>query len=202
MTDRSRLPEPDDRLNPVKLLETRRFEDDRGWFCETYSEATAAAAGIGARFVQDNNSMSRRVGTVRGLHFQIPPRAQAKLVRCVRGAIFDYAVDLRKGSPTYGLHVAAHLTGENGLQLFVPIGFAHGFVTLEPDTEVAYKVSDIYAPDYDAGVAWDDPDIAIAWPLPATGVVLSDKDARLPRLADLTSPLVYDGRPLRRLREG
>lgn len=202
MTDRSRLLEPNDELNPVKLLKTCRFEDDRGWFRETYSEATAAGAGIDIRFVQDNNSMSRRVGTVRGLHFQLPPHAQAKLVRCVHGAIFDYAVDLRKGSPTYASHVGAHLTEENGLQLFVPIGFAHGFITLEPDTEVAYKVSGVYTPSCDAGVAWNDPDIGIAWTLPATGAILSDKDAHLPRLSDFTSPFVYDGQPLRRIAQG
>lgn len=182
--------------NPVILLKAPRFGDARGWFSETYSEARAAAAGIDVRFVQDNQSFSAFKGTVRGLHFQRPPHAQAKLVRCVRGAIMDYAVDLRRGSPTYGRHVAAKLTAEGGEQLFVPVGFAHAFVTLEPDVEVAYKVSDVYAPECDGGVIWNDPTIGIAWPLPASGPVLSDKDQRLPTLSDFDSPFEYDGHPL------
>lgn len=194
-----RLPEADAISNPVKLLCPPRHEDSRGWFQETYSEARLRDVGIEERFVQDNSSLSRAVGTIRGLHFQTPPHAQAKLVRCVNGAILDVAVDLRVGSPTYGSHVSVILSGLNGLQLYVPIGFAHGFVTLEPNTEVAYKVSDLYAPECDGGLAWDDPDIAVDWPLPTTGSVLSPKDAALPRLADFSSPFVYDGCPLRRL---
>ncbi len=182
----------------VRLIETRRFADDRGWFAETYVEARYVALGVDARFVQDNQSASTFVGTIRGIHFQSHPHAQQKLVRCVRGRIIDYAVDLRKGSPTYG-HVAyAELSADNGRQLFVPIGYGHAFVTLEPDTEVAYKVSDVYAADCDGGVAWDCPDIAIDWPLPATGPVLSDKDKGLPRLADFDSPFEYDGEPMAR----
>lgn len=163
---------------------------------ETYSEAAAQAAGIDARFVQDNQSFSAFEGTIRGLHFQRPPHAQAKLVRCVRGSIMDYAVDVRRGSPTYGQHVAAKLTAEGGEQLFVPVGFAHGFVTLEPDVEIAYKVTDVYAPDCDGGIVWNDPAIAIDWPLPPSGAVLSDKDKTLPTLAEFDSPFEYDGRPL------
>ena len=178
------------------LLRPRRFGDARGWFMETYSEAAAAAAGPDVRFVQDNQSFSATEGTVRGLHFQRPPHAQAKLVRCVRGSIMDYAVDVRKGSPTYGRWVSAKLTAESGEQLFVPVGFAHGFVTLEPDVEIAYKVSDVYAPECDGGVAWDDPLIGIDWPLPISGAVLSDKDKSLPPLAELDSPFEYDGRAL------
>ncbi|MFN3352098.1 MAG: dTDP-4-dehydrorhamnose 3,5-epimerase family protein, partial [Brevundimonas sp.] len=135
-------------------------------------------------------------GTIRGIHFQSPPHAQAKLVRCVRGRIIDYAVDLRKGSPTYGQVAFAELSGENGRQLFVPVGYGHAFVTLEPDTEVAYKVSDVYSAECDGGVAWDCPDIGIDWPLPPSGPVLSDKDRALPRLAEFDSPFAYDGVPM------
>ena len=182
--------------NSVRLIKTKRFGDDRGWFSETYSEARLAAEGIHQRFVQDNQSGSTFVGTVRGLHFQRPPHAQAKLVRCIRGRIIDYAVDLRKGSPTYGQYVSAELTAENGSQLYVPVGFGHGFVTLEPDTEVAYKVTDVYAPDCDGGIVWNDESIGIDWPLPETGVVLSGKDQTLPTLAEFDSPFIYDGAPL------
>ncbi len=140
--------------------------------------------------------MSAQVGTIRGIHFQRAPHAQGKLVRCIRGRIMDYAVDLRRGSPTYGRHVSAELSGENGDQLWVPIGFGHAFVTLEPNTEVAYKVTDVYAPDCDGGVIWNDPIIGIEWPIPASGPVLSDKDGKLPTLSDFDSPFDYDGRPL------
>lgn len=180
----------------VRLLKPRRFSDDRGWFMETYSEVATAAAGITERFVQDNQSFSVFEGTIRGLHFQRPPRAQGKLVRCIRGSIMDYAVDLRRGSPTYGHHVAARLTEVGGEQLYVPIGYGHAFVTLEPNVEVAYKCTDVYAPDCDGGVLWSCPDIAIDWPLPASGPVLSDKDKILPTLAEFDSPFEYDGRPL------
>jgi len=180
----------------IVLVETRRFGDARGWFSETYAEAKYAALGIDLRFVQDNQSYSGFAGTVRGIHFQTAPHPQAKLVRCVRGSIIDYAVDLRKGSPTFGKHAFAELSAENGRQLFVPVGFGHAFVTLEPDTEVVYKVSDVYAAACDGGVAWDDRDLGINWPLPASGPVLSDKDKVLPRLADFDSPFVYDGVPM------
>lgn len=178
------------------LLKPRRFADERGWFSETYSRRAAAAAGIADAFVQDNHSLSRPLGTLRGLHFQLPPRAQGKLVRCPRGRIMDYAVDIRRGSPTYGRWLAAELTAENGHQLFVPVGFAHAFLTLEPDTEVAYKVTDDYAPDHEGGIRWDDPDLAISWPLPAPGPVLSPKDAVLPPFSAFDSPFPYDGEPL------
>lgn len=186
---------------PVRQIRGRRFGDLRGWFMETYSEVTAAQAGIDIRFVQDNQSFSAAEGTIRGLHFQRPPHAQAKLVRCVRGSIMDYAVDIRRGSPTYGQWVAARLTAEGGEQLFVPVGFAHGFITLEPDVEVAYKVSDAYAPDCDGGIVWNDAAIGIDWPLPPSGPVLSDKDQHLPTLAEFDSPFEYDGQPLAPLPE-
>lgn len=182
---------------PVRLIEPKRHGDARGWFSETWSEAALAAFGIDRRFVQDNHSYSRAAFTLRGLHFQLPPFAQAKLVRCTRGRVFDVAVDLRGGSPTYARHVAAELSAENGRQLFIPAGFAHGFVTLEDDTEVQYKVSAPYAPAHDTGLAWDDPDIGVAWPLPPGGrPLLSLKDEALPRLASFESPFDHDGHPL------
>lgn len=183
--------------SPVRLIQPRRFGDARGWFTEVYSEPAFAALGIECRFVQDNHSLSVPQFTLRGLHFQTPPRGQDKLVRCIRGRIFDVAVDVRKGSPTYGQWVGAELSAENGHQLFIPIGFAHGFLTLEPDCEVSYKCSDIYAPDNDGGVRWDDPAIGIEWPM-TDGIApeLSAKDAVQPLLADFDSPFAYDGRPL------
>lgn len=182
----------------VYLVHPKRFGDSRGWFTEVYNEERFAEIGISCRFVQDNHSMSAPAGTIRGLHFQTPPFAQAKLVRCVRGSIFDVAVDIRAGSPTYGQWVGAVLSAENGDQLFVPAGFAHGFVTLEPNTEVVYKVSAPYAPANDAGLLWNDEDIGVNWNLP-DGVepVLSDKDQRQPRLAEFESPFSCDGTPMR-----
>ncbi len=182
--------------NPIKLIKPRRFSDDRGWFSETYVDTRWAEAGVDVRLVQDNHSYSAPTGTIRGIHFQKPPHAQAKLVRCIRGRILDYAVDLRAGSPTYGQHVSAELSAENGHQLFIPVGFGHAFVTLDPDTEVIYKVSDYYAPDCDGGVRWNCPDINIHWPLPASGPVLSAKDETLPTLAEFDSPFQYTGEPL------
>jgi len=167
------------------LVAARRFGDARGYFSETYSRRDFAALGIAEELVQDNQSRSAAIGTLRGLHFQIPPRAQAKLVRVLRGRILDVAVDLRPGSPTYGRHVAAELTPENGLMLYVPVGFAHGFVTREAETEVTYKVSDTYAPECDRGLAWDDPALGIAWGVAPGQAVLSDKDRRWPILAEL-----------------
>jgi dTDP-4-dehydrorhamnose 3,5-epimerase len=180
----------------VMRIIPKRFEDPRGWFSETYQRDRFRAAGIDADFVQDNQSWSKPAGTLRGIHFQTPPHAQAKLVRCLKGRIWDVAVDLRAGSPTYGEWVAAELTAAGGEQLYVPSGFGHGFLTLEPETEVAYKVDAFYAPDCDAGFAWNDPDLAIAWPLPGPVPELSDKDARLPAFKDFVSPFAYDGRPL------
>ena len=183
-------------MHTVRLVETRRFVDERGWFAETYRQDRLAALGIADSFVQDNQSMSMAAGTLRGIHFQSPPRAQAKLVRCLKGRIWDVAVDLRRNSPTFGRCVGAELSAANGRQLYVPIGFGHAFVTLEPDCEVAYKVSDFYAPDHDAGVCWDDPDLAISWPVDKAAIRLSPKDAALPLIKDFDSPFDYDGHPL------
>lgn len=167
------------------LIATRRFVDARGHFAETYSRRDFTAFGIAEELVQDNQSFSASPGTVRGLHFQLPLRAQSKLVRVLRGRIRDVAVDIRSGSAGYGRHVAVELSAENGLMLYIPAGFAHGFATLEPDTEVAYKVSDTYAPDCDRGLAWDDPALGIDWGIAPEAAVLSDQDRRHPRLADL-----------------
>ena len=181
--------------SPVQIIAPRRHGDARGWFMETYSEPAMAARGVACRFVQDNHSFSRPRFTLRGLHFQTPPHAQDKLIRCLRGRIFDVAVDVRGGSPTYGHWVGAELSAEDGRQMFVPAGFAHGFLTLEDDTEVAYKVSDLYAPACEGGVAWNS--AGIAWPMPeGTTPALSDKDEILPALAAFDSPFSYDGRPL------
>lgn len=169
------------------LVTAKRFGDHRGFFLETYSARDFAALGIPDVFVQDNHSLSASPGTIRGMHFQLPPHPQAKLVRVLRGAILDIAVDIRRSSPFCGRHVAVELTAENARQLYVPVGFAHGFCTLTPDTEVAYKVTDVYAPDCDRGIAWNDPDLALPWPFGPEAVQLSDKDRRAPRLRDLAN---------------
>jgi dTDP-4-dehydrorhamnose 3,5-epimerase len=167
------------------LLTVRRFGDHRGFFMETYNRPDFVAVGVADVFVQDNHSLSAAVGTLRGMHFQLAPRAQAKLVRVIRGAILDIVVDIRRNSPSFGRHVAVRLSDGGGEQFYVPHGFAHGFVTLTPDAEVAYKVSDTYAPEQDRGIAWDDPDLALPWPDLPVPVTLSDKDRRHPRLRDL-----------------
>lgn len=181
----------------IQLIDPRRIGDARGWFTEVYNEPEFAARGITARFVQDNHSLSLAPFVLRGLHFQAPPHAQEKLVRCTRGRIFDVAVDIRKGSPTYGKWVGTELSAENGRQLFIPNGFAHGFLTLEPECEVMYKCSALYAPSHDGGVRWNDPSIGIDWPLPSGFCPqLSAKDEVQPLLADFDSPFIYDGHPL------
>ena len=172
----------------VRLITPRKFGDHRGFFSETYNKRAFTDAGIGIDFVQDNHSLSAEASTVRGLHFQSPPFAQDKLLRVVRGSVFDVAVDLRKGSATFGRHVSAVLSAESGTQILVPIGFAHGFITLEPDTEVIYKVSNHYAPDHDHGILWNDPALGIDWPEPTDTVHLSDKDKVQPRLEEIDSP--------------
>ncbi len=175
-------------LEGVKVMVPKKFADARGFFSETYHRERFLRGGIAVDFVQDNQSRSAAAGTIRGLHFQSPPFAQDKLIRVLRGSILDVAVDLRRSSPTFGRHVVTELSAENFKQIFVPIGFAHGFCTLEPDTEILYKVSNYYAPGHDHGLAWDDPALGIAWPVTAESVTLSDKDRRHPRLADLDSP--------------
>lgn len=175
----------DTAIPAVKIVTPKRFGDHRGFFSETWSRSAFAEAGLDLDFVQDNQSLSAPVGTLRGLHFQSPPFAQDKLVRVTRGRILDVAVDIRVSSPSFGKHVAVELSTENWKQLLVPIGFAHGFVTLEPDTEVLYKVTAPYAPENDHGLAFDDPALGIDWRLPLTGLTLSDKDRKHPRLAEM-----------------
>lgn len=169
-----------------------RHGDARGFFSESYSARAFAEIGVPHTFVQDNHSLSQRAGTVRGLHFQAPPNAQGKLVRCGRGTLFDVGVDLRKGSPTYGAWFGVELSFENGKQMFVPPGFAHGFATRVPDTEIIYKCTDYFAPDSEGTVRWDDPDIGIDWGVAPSEAILSTKDASAPLMADLQSPFDYE----------
>jgi dTDP-4-dehydrorhamnose 3,5-epimerase len=182
----------------VLLLTPKKFDDGRGFFMETYSRRTMAGLGIDIEFVQDNQSLSQDMGVVRGLHYQLPPKAQDKLVRVLKGRILDVAVDIRTGSPHFGKHVAVELTADDGTWVFVPKGFAHGFMTLAPDTEILYKVSDFYAPEHDRGIHWVDPDIAIDWPLAAIGdaasAILSEKDRKLPALREIGNAFEYAGR--------
>lgn len=179
-------------LAGILKIEPDRFGDHRGFFAETYSQQVYAELGVFENFVQDNHSLSAQTGTVRGLHFQGPPHAQAKLVRCGRGAIFDVAVDIRKGSETYGNWVGYELSAENGAQLFIPAGFAHGFATLQPDSEIIYKCSDYYAPETEGSLRWNDPAIGIKWPVQGAAI-LSNKDAAAPVLSDLKSPFFLEG---------
>lgn len=174
-------------LPGLLILEPDRFGDDRGFFSESWSRRKLAGSGIDIDFVQDNHSVSAAANTVRGLHFQRPPHAQAKLVRCGRGCLFDVAVDIRRGSPTYGQWAGAELSAQNGRQLLIPAGFLHGFATRLPDTEIIYKCSDYYAPDCEGAVRFDDPDLAIDWAL--TGpAILSPKDDGAPAFRDLETP--------------
>lgn len=179
------------KLDGVMLLTPRRFEDNRGFFSESWSKRAMEQAGLGQDWVQDNHSLSRQAGTVRGLHFQAPPHAQAKLVRCARGALFDVAVDARRGAPTYGHWVGYALSAENGRQMLIPAGFLHGFATLQPETEIIYKCSDYYAPDCDGAVRYDS--LGIDWGLGKLEPVLSEKDASAPAFADFESPFVWEG---------
>jgi dTDP-4-dehydrorhamnose 3,5-epimerase len=176
----------------VKIITPVRHGDARGFFSEIFREDVLVQHGIDIRFVQENHSYSAAKGVLRGLHFQAPPMAQAKLVRVAVGTILDVAVDIRVGSPSYGRHVAVELSAELGSQLFVPEGFAHGFCTLVPDTQVLYKVNRYYSAEHDGGVLWDDPALGIGWPVGVDEAVLSDKDRRQPHLADLP-PLFHYG---------
>lgn len=173
------------------VLTPKRFGDDRGFFSETYSARAFEEIAPGQAFVQDNHSLSRDAGTLRGLHFQLPPHAQGKLVRVPRGRVLDVIVDLRDGSPTYGKHVGVELSAENWKQMWIPAGFAHAFCTLEPDTEFCYKVTDFYAPQSDSGIAFNDPDLGIEWPYPESQLTLSDKDCTLPAFKDFVSPFSF-----------
>ena len=177
-------------LPGVRVITPRRFGDHRGFFAETWSRPKLAEAGIDVDFVQDNHSLSESAPTLRGLHFQAPPRAQDKLVRCGRGRLLDVAVDIRRGSPTYGQWTSVELSVENGRQLLVPAGFAHGFVTREPGTEIVYKCSDYYAPEADGAVLWSS--CGINWDL-AGDPVISAKDAAAPALADFDTPFAWEG---------
>jgi len=177
----------------VFLFSPKRFGDERGFFSETFSARQFAEYVPDTIFVQDNHSLSRDAGVIRGLHFQTPPHAQGKLVRVPAGSVQDVIVDLRVGSPTYGEHLSVKLSADNWQQLWVPSGFAHAFCTLEPDTEFCYKVTDYYAPDCDAGIAFDDPDLGIDWPVDLKKAILSDKDRQLPRLKDFASPFRFEG---------
>lgn len=179
-------------LEGLFLLTPRRFADERGFFAETYSARLLARSGFEPRFVQDNHSLSRKTNTVRGLHFQAPPHAQAKLVRCGRGALFDVAVDIRIGSATFGQWFGADLTFENGRQMYIPAGFAHGFLTREPDTEIIYKCSDYYAPETEGSLRYDDPRIGIDWGLKGASPIVSEKDEMAGTISDFESPFVYE----------
>jgi dTDP-4-dehydrorhamnose 3,5-epimerase len=174
------------------LLKPRRFTDSRGYFVETYNQRDLAAVGVSMHFVQDNLSFSAKSSTIRGLHFQLPPAAQTKLVRAARGRVFDVAVDLRQGSPTFGRWFGVTLTAEGGEQLLIPRGFAHAFCTLEDNCEVAYKTDDFYAPKSDSGLIWNDPNLRIDWPIAANSAILSDKDAKLGLFRDFVSPFRFD----------
>ena len=179
-------------LKGVFVLEPQVFGDARGWFMESWSQRKMHDAGIDVQFVQDNQSFSAQKGTLRGLHYQLNPMCQAKLLRCTRGKIFDVAVDIRKGSPQYGKWVGVELSAENKKQLFIPRGFAHGFITLTDDVEVQYKADNYYAPEYDGNIRWDDPDIGVEWPLKP--VILSEKDSKAPLLKERTNlNFVYEG---------
>ncbi|MCV2878991.1 dTDP-4-dehydrorhamnose 3,5-epimerase [Sedimentimonas flavescens] len=178
-------------LPGVLLLTPARHGDARGYFSESWSRRRLAEAGVDIDFVQDNHSVSAQVGTVRGLHYQAPPHAQAKLVRCGRGRLFDVAVDFRRGSPSFGQWFGVELSAENGRQLLIPAGFLHGFVTREPGTEIIYKCSDYYAPECDGAVRFDDPEIGIDWGIGPAKAILSTKDAAAPLLRDAKSPFSY-----------
>lgn len=175
----------------IVVITPSRFGDHRGFFSESYNQAKLAEHGIDLTFVQDNHSLSDKIGTVRGLHFQAPPKAQDKLVRCGKGRLYDVAVDIRKGSPTYGQSFGIELSFENGKQLLVPAGFAHGFVTREAGTEIIYKCTNDYAPETEGALLWNDPALAIDWDLSAADAVVSSKDEIAPTLADLDSPFFY-----------
>lgn len=177
-------------IEGLKILEPKVFGDHRGWFMETYNEGALKEAGIDIQFVQDNQSFSATKGTLRGLHYQLNPKAQTKLVRCTKGAIYDVAVDIRKGSPTFGKWFGLELSADNKKQLLIPQGFAHGFMTLTEDVEVQYKVDNLYAPDCDRGIIWNDPEINVEWPLEITPI-LSEKDEKAPLLKDADNNFTY-----------
>ena len=177
----------------VLLIEAKRHRDERGWFEESYNKAALDPYLAGIDFIQDNHVKSSEKHTLRGLHFQVPPFAQAKLVRCLVGTIYDVVVDIRVGSPTYGEWAGVELSSENGLQLYVPVGFAHGYLTLSEDCEVLYKVNAPYAAQAAEGIHFADPALGIVWPIEASAPILNARDLALPRLSDLSSQFVYKG---------
>jgi len=179
------------KIDGILTITPNKFGDERGFFSETYNKKLLAEAGINKEFVQDNHSLSAEKGVIRGLHFQTEPHAQDKLVRVTRGAILDVAVDIRKGSPTFGRHVAVELSAKNWRQLFVPTGFAHGFCTLAPNTEVVYKVTNYYSPECDKGLAFDDPELGIDWPVTSLMAILSEKDKAHPKLSELPDYFLF-----------
>lgn len=179
-----------------RVVVPKRHGDTRGWFSESFHSQRLREAGITCDFVQDNQSSSSKSGTLRGLHFQLPPAGQAKLVQVLKGSVLDVVVDVRNGSPTYGKHFSVRLSADNTHQLYVPVGFAHGFLTLENDVLVMYKVSTYYEPRLDSGIRWNDPDIAVQWPIKESEITISEKDRRLPLLKEFSSPFPYDGTPL------
>lgn len=181
------------KLGGVLILTPQRHGDARGFFSESWNRRRLEEAGVSVEFVQDNHSLSAKAGTVRGLHFQAPPHAQAKLVRCGRGSLYDVAVDIRQGSPTFGQWTGVELSFENGKQLFIPEGFLHGFATREPDTEILYKCTDYYAPECDGAVRFDDPDIGVDWGVDTGSAVLSEKDAAAPLFREFDSPFTWEG---------
>ena len=183
-------------MNLPQIIKPKRHADGRGWFSETFRETWNRDMGLGLRFVQENQSYSKEAGTLRGMHFQVPPAPQAKLITVLRGRILDVAIDLRRNSPTYGKFVSKELSAESGLQMYVPVGFAHGFLTLEDDVTVQYKVSDYYAPKSEMGIPWNDPQVAVPWPMADADIILSDKDRQHPLLKEFSSPFEYDGNPL------
>jgi len=179
------------KIADVVVIEPKKFGDARGYFMETFRQSLFAEHIGPTEFVQDNQSLSAEAGTIRGLHFQLEPKAQGKLVRCIAGALLDVTVDIRKGSPSFGEYVAVELTAENGRQLWVPPGFAHGFCTLLPNTEISYKVTEYYSPEHDRGILWSDPALKIDWPVDREKAILSDKDRKQPLLVDLDGSFTY-----------
>ena len=186
-------------MDVPRLMRPKRHVDSRGWFSETYRQDKLLELGISCRFIQENQSFSARKGTVRGLHFQTPPAAQAKLVTVLSGRILDVIVDVRTGSPTFGEHVSVGLDAESALQLYVPVGFAHGFATLTDSVLVSYKVSAYYSPQHNGGIKWDDPALNIEWPVEIESATVSESDQQWPLLNDFESPFAFDGAPLQAL---
>jgi dTDP-4-dehydrorhamnose 3,5-epimerase len=183
-------------MNLPRVIVPKRHMDSRGWFSETFREAQLRELGITCRFVQENQSYSRRAGTLRGMHFQNPPAEQAKLISVLRGRVLDVMIDVRRGSPTFGKYASIEISADSGRQLFIPAGFAHGFLTLEDEVIVTYKVSNFYSPPHESGIRWDDADVGVQWPMSPRDIILSDKDRQLPPLKTFVSPFRYDGNPL------